>query len=260
MTDEEVVRLEAYECYQTEVAGSEQLDSPIDIIMRIKERLSNFYSNDNKAIFLDQIQKQIVSNLQKHRSKSHGGNAMPTCVQEIFAEKLIFYINQEINSFPKIIHATTVQSNTQQRNKVFLSYAHADKAFLHDIKRHFKPFLSDIDFWDDSRIDPGKKWKEEIRNAINNTKIAILLVSTDYLGSEFISSDELPPLLYAAENDGATILTMIVKPCLFEEFPKLSQYQAMNNPNHPVSKMDENEREELFVNLVRQTKKILNKD
>ena len=84
-------------------------------------------------------------------------------------------------------------------------------------------------------------------------------MSTDFLGSDFISTDELPPLLKAAEKDGAVILTIIVKPCLFEEFSELNQYQAMNNPNLPVSKMDINEREELFVNLVRQTKKILEK-
>src|SRR5690606_23199047 len=121
-------------------------------------------------------------------------------------------------------------------------------------------FKSQIDFWDDSRIQPGQKWKEEIRKAILETKVAILLVSTDFLGSEFISTDELPPLLEAAEKEGAVILIVILKPCLFEEFDELNQFQAMNPPNRPVSKMDENEKEEMFVNIVRQTRKVLNEE
>lgn len=146
---------------------------------------------------------------------------------------------------------------TQVRQKVFISYSHFDKEYLTDIQRHFKPFLSQLDFWDDTKIQPGQKWKTEIAKAINETKVAILLVSTDFLGSDFISTDELPPLLKAAEESGAVILTVILKPCLFEEFNKLNQYQAMNPPSKPVIKMDYSEREELYVNLVRQTKKIL---
>jgi hypothetical protein len=105
---------------------------------------------------------------------------------------------------------------------------------------------------------PGQKWKEEIRKAINSSKVAILLVSTDFFWSDFISTDELPPLLKAAEENGAVILIIILKPCLFEEFDSLNQYQALNPPNRPVLKMDYAEKEELYVNLVRQTKRILN--
>lgn len=104
---------------------------------------------------------------------------------------------------------------------------------------------------------PGQKWKEEIRKAIDACKIAILLVSTDFLGSDFIASDELPLLLKAAEDNGAVILIVIVKPCLFEDFPALNQYQAMNPSSKSVMKMNIVEREELYVNLVRQTKRIL---
>lgn len=88
--------------------------------------------------------------------------------------------------------------------------------------------------------------------------MAILLVSADFLGSDFISTNELPPLLKAAEENGAVILIVMLKPCLFEEFDTLNQYQALNPPSRPVLKMDYTEKEELFVNLVRQTKRILN--
>jgi len=83
-----------------------------------------------------------------------------------------------------------------------------------------------------------------------------LLVNADFFASEFITSNELPRILKAAEQDGATILTIILKPCAFE-LSKLSEYQALNSPNHPVSKMDENGVEELWASTVRQVIKII---
>lgn len=255
--DEKIIRKEASEFYQWKLENSSN-SQPIDDFKELKYRLHDFYTPENKAIFLDEIESLIVSNLKTHRDSSHGGKASPTCRYEITAEKLLFYIRQEINTFPKIAHQKHETKNGKVRNKVFISYSHLDKEYLNDIQRHFKPFLSHIDFWDDTKIQPGQKWKDEIKKAIIETKVAILLVSTDFLGSDFIATDELPPLLKAAEEEGAIILIVILKPCLFEEFPELNQYQAMNPPSNSVLKMDYEEREELYVNLVRQTKRLLN--
>lgn len=257
MEEEKVIRDEANYFFKTKLSGRRQQDTPIVRFHELKDRLNDFYSPQYKAIFLDEVEKNIIDELIGHRKQAHNGLPKPDCPYEMNAEKLLFYIKQEIDTFPKIAHQNVVTNPTFTRNKVFISYSHNDVGYLNDIKRHFKPFLTQIDFWDDSKISPGQKWREEIRKAINETKIAILLLSTDFLGSDFISSDELPPLLSAAEEDGAVILSVIVRPCLFEEFPAINQYQAMNPPSRPVSKMDSEEKEELFVNLVRQTKRIL---
>lgn len=257
MNEEAIIRKEAKEFFDFKIQYSDYSNA-IDDFHELKSRLYDFYSPESKAIFLDEIELLVKLDLQKHRDDAHGGQPNPNCGDEIKAEKFLFYIKQEIDTLPIIAHQKFQSENERERNNVFISYSHLDKTYLNDIQRHFKPFKSQIDFWDDSRIQPGQKWKEEIRKAILETKVAILLVSTDFLGSEFISTDELPPLLEAAEKEGAVILIVILKPCLFEEFYDLNQFQAMNPPSRPVSKMDENEKEELFVNLVRQTRKVLN--
>lgn len=256
MNDEKTIRDEALTFAEIHLRIRGMLE-PIKSFGRVKSRLHDFYSPEAKAIFLDEINKYVLNALQKHRDQSHAGKADPTCGWENTAEKLLFYIRQEEGTLPIVAHQKNPVLKPKTRNKVFVSYSHLDEEYLKDIKRHFKPFLKHIDFWDDSNIQPGQKWKEEIKTAISKTKIAILLVSTDFLGSEFISTDELPPLLRAAEEEGAVILILILKPCLFEEFEELNQFQAMNPPSRPISKMDFNEREEVYVNLVRQTKRIL---
>jgi hypothetical protein len=257
MNDENIIRDEAHS-FATIFMRIGAKDSPIEIFEKVKLRLLDFYPNESKAIFLDEIKKYIESELEKHRDQKHGGKPDPACDWESTVDKLQFYIRQELGTLPAVAYQKTTTATLGNRNKVFISYCHRDIENLKDIRRHFKPFLKYIDFWDDSRIKPGQKWKEEIKKAINEVKVAILLVSTDFLGSEFIATDELPPLLRAAEEEGAVILVVIIKPCLFEDFPELNQFQSMNPPNKPVSKMEINEREELYVNIVRQTKKILN--
>ncbi|RDY58340.1 toll/interleukin-1 receptor domain-containing protein [Flagellimonas nanhaiensis] len=254
MTNEEIIRAEAKDFYEWQMGREDEVINEVD---KIKNRLSSLYSAEFKAIFLDELNQIVSKNLQDHRNDAHNGEPNPGCAIEIKTEKLLFYLNQEMSILPKIAKNTNARESSHMRNKVFVSYSHLNKSYLNDIKRHFKPFLKEIDFWHDENIQPGAKWKTEIRNAIDQTKVAILLLSTDFLGSEFISTDELPPLLQAAEKDGATILIVILEPCLFEEFPNLNQYQAMNPPSNPVIKMEYSEKEELYVNLVRQTKKLL---
>ena len=255
-SEEKVIRREAQEFYNLNLGPSPNA-LVIDDFHKVKYRLTDFYTLENKAIFLDEIQSLIIHELTDHRIKKHGGQANTNCAYEINAEKLIFYIKQEIDTFPKVVHQRFSSKPGNIRSKVFVCYSHLDKEYLVDVQRHFKPFLSQINLWDDTRIEPGQKWKEEIRKSISETKVAILLVSTDFLGSDFIATDELPPLLKAAEGEGAVILTVILKPCAFEEFPALNQYQAMNPPSNTVLNMSYSEKEELFVNLLRQTKKVL---
>lgn len=258
MQDEIIIRQEAKQFFDWQIGGGGH-NQPIKQFHEIKTRLYDFYSDEFKAIFLDEIQLCLTNQLTDHRDKAHGGKPKADCNYETTTEKLLFYIRQELNTLPIVAHQIFKTNPEQIRNKVFVSYSHLDKEFLADIQRHFKPFLKQIDFWDDTKIQPGQKWKEEIRKVINETKVAILLVSTDFLGSDFISTDELPPLLKAAEENGAVILIVILKPCLFEEFSELNQFQAMNPPSKPVTKMNYDEKEELLVNVVRQTKRILEK-
>ncbi len=93
------------------------------------------------------------------------------------------------------------------------------------------------------------KWRDEIEKALEAAKVAILLVSTDFLASDFISEDELPPLLKAAEEDGAIILPLILKVCRYTSHKNLSEFQSVNDPKKPLSKLSENDQDEVLVKL-----------
>ena len=138
-----------------------------------------------------------------------------------------------------------------ERRRVFISYCHADGKWLARLRIHLKPLVSTgvIDLWDDSRIQAGDIWEDEIREALADAAVAILLVSADFLASDFVRETELPALLKAAETEGASILPLIVGPSGYTLDAALSKFQAVNPPSRPLSAMEHNDQEVTFVKL-----------
>lgn len=139
------------------------------------------------------------------------------------------------------------------RSKVFISYSHKDTDWLNLLRVHLKPVerLHGIDIWDDKKIAPGMLWKDEISKALAGAKVAVLLVSADFLNSEFIDREELPPLLEAAHREGVRILPVLLKPSMFTDIEALQRYQAVNPPERALSKLSEADRDEQLVNIAR---------
>src|SRR5260221_4546605 len=137
--------------------------------------------------------------------------------------------------------------NSSEHAKVFVSYSHKDQKYLERLQVHLKDLERKgiIDLWSDTKIIPGTNWREEIKRAIESATIGVLLVSADFLASQFIAEDELPPLLKVARTRGTVILPVILSPCQFDASP-LSQFQAVNNPSKPLTKLSSHQKEELW--------------
>jgi len=139
------------------------------------------------------------------------------------------------------------------RTNLFISYSHKDTEWLKRLQVHLKPLEQDrvIDIWDDTRIQAGSNWRKEIKQALTAAKVAVLLVSADFLASEFISANELPPLLKAAREDGILILPIIVSPSLFAQTKELQEFQTVNSPDRPLIKMKKSDREQVFLEVAK---------
>jgi len=82
------------------------------------------------------------------------------------------------------------------RARVFISYSHHDVKWLERLRVHLKPLIRKqvVDLWDDTRISPGMDWRREIDTALSAASVAVLLISADFLASDFIVDNELPVL------------------------------------------------------------------
>lgn len=147
------------------------------------------------------------------------------------------------------------------RTKVFISYSHKDTKWLERLRVHLRPLDRErrIEVWDDTRIKPGTKWREEIREALATSKVAVLLVSADFLASDFIATDELPPLLDAAEKEGAIILPLILSPSRFMKTAGIAQFQTVNDPSKPLIGMARGGQEAVLVQVSEAIEAALNR-
>lgn len=106
-----------------------------------------------------------------------------------------------------------------------------------------------VDRWDDTRITPGQNWKQELRNAIDAAKVAVLLTSADFLASDFIMENELPPLLAAAQEEGLLVIPVLLSPSLFGRIASLSQFEAINDPSKTLSELSPPARDRVWIEL-----------
>jgi hypothetical protein len=181
---------------------------------------------------------------------------------DVRSVKTIFYDNKstERSSFTKLLRLTILDAieNPDQYNirpsvlksisTVFISYNHKDVQFLDRLLVHLKPLEKQrlINSWSDQKILAGEKWKLQIQDALSRSRAAILLISADFLASDFIVDNELPPLLKKAETGGTAIIPVIIKPCRFARDENLKDFHSINNPDMPLISLDEAGRENIW--------------
>ena len=78
------------------------------------------------------------------------------------------------------------------RDQVFLCYSHHDASWLDRLQVHLKPLEREglVDLWSDRRIEIGDPWRKEIEAALARARVALLLVSGDFIASDFIQEVE----------------------------------------------------------------------
>lgn len=126
--------------------------------------------------------------------------------------------------------------------KIFISYAHADNKgrikWLDEFKKTLDAHLSyqdiDLSIWDDTKIQPGREWLDEIEEELRLSSIFVILLSNNYLVSKFIKEKEFLPALERAKHKGLQIFTIAITSSAYRSTP-LNNIQMVNDPDVPLA-------------------------
>lgn len=120
---------------------------------------------------------------------------------------------------------------------LFYSYAHEDEALCNQLDKHLRPLERQglITSWHDREIRAGDDWASEIDTHLENAQIILLLISADFLASEYHYGVEMRRALdrhYAGE---ARVIPIILRPVDWEHEPLLNNLQALPGDSKPVT-------------------------
>lgn len=148
---------------------------------------------------------------------------------------------------PVFLKGTKISTN---RDQIFISYSHKDKEWLDRLKIILKPLIKkgSLTTWDDSEIKVGTKWKTEIENAMSSAKVAVLLVTPNFLASDFISEYELPRLLNAAKMQELTLVWIAISGSMYKE-TEIAEFQAANDPFLPLDRLNPSQQNDTLVEI-----------
>jgi len=135
--------------------------------------------------------------------------------------------------------------------RVFISYSHKDRAWKDRLVRQLGVLEREdlLHIWHDGRISTGGDWQPEIESAMAEAGVAVLLVSADFLNSDFIRGKEVPTLLKRRQNEGMRIVPVIVAPCPWQKVTWLAPIQALPSDGKTLAKLRKVEAEELLSKL-----------
>lgn len=151
---------------------------------------------------------------------------------------------ENTKSITKLIQSENHKTH-KMTNSIFISYSHKDVKYKDEVEtslKSLKNVFPDLEFnyWSDTQIKPGSNWFEEIENKLVNCDIAIMLVSRNFLASDFIMKKEVPALLEKLKTNGVLLLSIVTGKCLFEK-SQLRDFQAINSPNTPLNSLKDYE-------------------
>jgi hypothetical protein len=130
----------------------------------------------------------------------------------------------------------TPKAEGRSRPTVFISYSHEDEQDKNRLLKHLGVLQSAglVTTWSDDRIGAGADWRREIEQTMAQARVAVLLVTANFLTSDFILNTEVPTLLQRHRQAGLIIFPIIARPCAWKMVGWLQQMQVRPKNGRPV--------------------------
>ena len=129
-----------------------------------------------------------------------------------------------------------------ERSIIFVSYSHQDTVEKNALMVKLNAARLNAKAWSDEKIRPGAEWEKEIEEALDRTKLAILLVTDPFLNSGFIREKEVRYFIKERDKGNLTIYPIIAKDCFWDRYEWLAAMQVRPD-ERPLWKATELERE-----------------
>jgi hypothetical protein len=146
-----------------------------------------------------------------------------------------------------------------QSVEVFFSYAHKDKHILERMEKHLAALIRQgaVSAWHDRMIGPGREWAGQIDERINTAKVILLLVSADFIASDYCYDIEMLRAMERHEASEAHVIPVIVRPCDWQAAP-FGKLQALPEGAKPITLWAN--RDAAFTSIAKEIRSLIEDD
>ena len=144
----------------------------------------------------------------------------------------------------------------KQPLSLFVSYSHEDERFRKRLEKHLALLRRQglISEWHDRQIIPGEEWRGQIDIHLNAADIVLLLVSSNFMASDYCFDIETARAMERHRNGEARVMPIILSPVDWQGAP-FGGLQALPTGAKPIT--DWPSREKAFANIVQGIKLVV---
>lgn len=136
-----------------------------------------------------------------------------------------------------------------EKISIFISYSHEDESYKDKLEKHLSILKRNniVETWHDRKILPGEEWDKKIKNELENAQIILLLVSVDFLSSNYCYDIEIKRAVERHDKGEAVLIPIMLRKCDWNE-TSFSKIQALPKNAKPVKNFDDED--EAFYSIV----------
>src|SRR5450755_1815687 len=139
---------------------------------------------------------------------------------------------------------------------MFLSYAHEDESLRSELEKHLSLLQRQglVSTWQDRQITAGTDWAQEIDEHLNRASIILLLVSSDFLASDYCYGVEMQRALDRDKASQAKVIPIALRPCDWKDAP-FAHLQALPTDARPITKWPD--KDDAWANVVAGLRRVI---
>lgn len=140
---------------------------------------------------------------------------------------------------------------------LFISYSHKDRELRDKLAIALSNLRKQnlINDWYDGDISPGSEWKKQIFAHLDQAQIILLLISPDFIASEFCYSIELVQAIARHDNNEARVIPILLRPTDWEGTP-FEKLLALPSDGRPITNWPDHDL--AFLDVIKGIRRAIN--
>ena len=142
------------------------------------------------------------------------------------------------------------------RIELFYAYSHRDEELREQLANHLTSLKREdlLTDWHDRKIGAGREWEGQIDEHLNTAHVILLLISSDFIASDYCYDVEMTRAMERHETGEARVIPIILRPVDWKQSP-FGKLQALPKDGEPVTQWDD--RDKAFLDIARGIRQVV---